>query len=202
MSNSSFRDAVGALANAAWWTILIRGVLALLLGILVFATPAATTLLVLAVLFGVYALLDGVVALVSGVRTRGVGRGWMIAGGIVSIIAGVIALVWPGITAMALLVVIAVWAILGGVSQVVHSFGLRRAGVGQWFWLLISGALLAILGLIMIFQPAAGALALVALIGAFLVVSGVAGIVFAIATRRQVTRIERGGEGHAGEVPA
>ena len=159
-----------------WWAVALRGVVAVLFGIAALIWPSST-LLVLVVLFGVYALVDGVVALGSAIFGPNRGRrGWLILEGIADLAVGVIALVWPGITTLALLWVIAFWALVTGVLEIVAAVRLRREMRGEWM-LALSGALSVVFGILLIVWPASGALALIALIGIYAIIFGVALIV-------------------------
>jgi uncharacterized membrane protein HdeD (DUF308 family) len=164
-----------------WWIIALQGVAAVVFGVVAVAWPGIT-LLALVFLFGAYALVDGVLALIRGLRLGGGGRPdwWRIVHGIVGIAAGVIAFAVPDITAYALLLVIAAWAIASGAMELIAAYQLRD--VIRREWLLALGGLLSILfGVSLVLFPAAGALAVVLLIGAFAIASGV--ILLAIAFR-------------------
>jgi uncharacterized membrane protein HdeD (DUF308 family) len=98
-----------------WWTFLVRGVLAILFGIAAFVWPGAT-LLVLVYLFAIWAIVDGVSTLVSAFQERGRAYWWVaLIEGIVGVAAGIVAIAWPGITALVLLFLIAAWAVVTGI---------------------------------------------------------------------------------------
>ncbi len=103
-----------------WWALVIRGLAAIAFGVLAFANPSIS-LFALVILWGAYAIVDGVFAVVVAIRGARVvpGWGWLLAEGIVSIASGVVTYLWPGITAVALLAMIAVWAVLTGVAEIV-----------------------------------------------------------------------------------
>jgi uncharacterized membrane protein HdeD (DUF308 family) len=103
---------------------------------------------------------------------------------VVSLVAGVIALFWPGPTIFALVLIIAVWSIVLGVTEIVEAFQARRHGSSSWAWLLIAGIVGIIFGVVLIASPAAGALALLWVIGVFALVLGVVQIVWAFRLRR------------------
>lgn len=127
----------GSLAALAanWWTLLLRGLFALLLGLTAFFLPGLT-LTVLVLVFGAYALVDVAFALVAGIRGVG-GRRWvLIAEGVIGVLAGIVALVWPGITAPALLYVLAFWAVFTGGAEIAAAVTLRREIEGGWALLL------------------------------------------------------------------
>jgi uncharacterized membrane protein HdeD (DUF308 family) len=156
-----------------WWIIALQGVAAVVFGVLALVSPGIT-LLALVYLFAAYALVDGVLALIRGLR-RGGGRGpdwWQLIHGIVGIAAGVIAFAVPDITAYALLLVIAAWAIVSGGIELVAAYQLRDVIRREWL-LALDGILAILFGVLLVAFPSAGALALVWLIGAFAIVSGV-----------------------------
>lgn len=156
-----------------WWTLVARGAVAIAFGVLVIAAPRIS-LLALVFLWGFYALADGVFAL--GLAFRGAREhrswGWPLFEGIVSIGAGAVAMFWPGITALLLLIVIAVWAIVTGVAEIAAAIELRRVVRGEWL-LAVSGLLSIAFGALLLAFPGTGALAIVWAIGAYAVVFGV-----------------------------
>lgn len=162
---------VNALA-ARWWVLVIRGIAAILFGILAIVVPGAS-LLALVIIWGVYALVDGVFSLILAARGARAGRswGWLLFGGIVGIAAGVVAFAWPGITAMVLLFVIAFWAVLTGIAEIAAAIWLRREISGEWL-LVTSGILSIIFGVLLLLFPGAGALAVVWMIGAYAIIYG------------------------------
>lgn len=153
-----------------WWSIALRGVAAIILGILSLYAPAVT-FLSLVIVFGVYAIIDGVLALFMAARGTGTSQGAIILRGIVSIIAGVLALVWPGITALALLVVIGVWAIIAGILEIVVAVRHRKELEHEWL-LGLEGALSLAFGILLLFSPLAGAITLGLWIGVYALVFG------------------------------
>ena len=169
--------------KALWWLVLIRGVLAVLFGLYALVWPGAA-LLTLVYVYGFYAIMDGVAALAVGVRHRRTSHwGWHVVQGVVSLIAGLIALFWPGPTLLALVLIIAVWSIVLGVTEIVEAFQARRLGSSSWVWLLIGGIVGIIFGIVLIASPAAGALALLWVIGLFALVFGVVHVVWAFRLR-------------------
>ncbi len=174
-----------------WWALLVRGLLAVLFGLIALFLPGMT-LWVLVLVFGAYALVDGVFAVVAGIRGTG-GRRWvLIIEGILSVLAGIVALLWPGITALALLYVIAFWAIFTGVAEMIAAVALRREMAGEWALFLV-GILSVIFGIILAVLPGVGLLSLVWLIGLYALAVGGALIVLAFrvrgAPRRESSRV-------------
>lgn len=156
-----------------WWAVVLRGVLALVFGLIALFTPEIT-LSALILLFAAYALVDGVFAFVAGVRAAARHERWgaLILEGVSGIAAGVLTFVWPGMTALVLLYLIAVWAILTGVFEVVAAVRLRQEITGEWM-LGLSGLASVVFGVLLVIYPTTGALAVVWVIGAYAVLFGV-----------------------------
>ena len=162
-----------------WGAMALRGVIAVLLGVIAIVWPGPTVA-VLVILLGAFALVEGVTNIVAGVRGR---QGWALAEGIISVVVGIVIVVWPGITALALLYVIAFWAILTGILRIVAAIQLRREIRNEWL-LIGSGLASIIFGVIAAVFPGAGILALIWLLGAWLIVLGVILIAFALSMRQ------------------
>jgi uncharacterized membrane protein HdeD (DUF308 family) len=167
--------AVAATAELSrwWWTYILRGVLAIIFGIIAFVSPPAT-IAALVLLFGAWALVDGVFDIVAAIQHRAMDRSWWLTllGGIVSIIAGVLALAFPEAAAGALLLLISAWAIVSGVIEIFLAIRLREQITGE-LWLAISGVLSIVFGVLLFLFPAAGALTVVWIIGGFAIVFGI-----------------------------
>jgi len=156
-----------------WWMIGLRGLVAVIFGVVAFLRPSMT-LLALVLLFGAYALANGVLELIHAFSapkgcTRSKG---MIFGGLISIAAGIVAFAWPGITTLALILLIASWAIVNGVFEIVSAIRLRKLINNEWL-LILAGVLSVLFGIVVLVQPAVGVLALVWWIGGFAIVFGV-----------------------------
>jgi len=167
-----------------WWLVLLRGIVAILFGLLAWAWPGAT-LLTLTLFWGAYALVDGVAALWGGWQTKDSGKPmWQIVLiGLLGIAAGIFTFVAPGITAIALLIVIAVWAIANGVFQIAAAIRLRKEIANEWL-MILSGVLSIAFGALMIASPGAGALAVLWLIGVFAIAYGALLVVLAFKLRK------------------
>jgi uncharacterized membrane protein HdeD (DUF308 family) len=153
-------------SSGNWWTLLLRGMAAVLFGLFALVWPGIT-LAVLVIIYGAYALVDGIFTIIAGFRSvDGRRRALLLAEGIIGIIAGLIALAWPGITAVALLYIISLWAILGGLLRIVTAILLRREIQNEWA-MAASGALSVLLGVILGVLPGVGLLSLTWLIGVF-----------------------------------
>jgi len=155
-----------------WWVPVVRGVAAIRFGVLALAAPSIG-LFALVIMWGAYAIADGVLSLVLAARAaRGGGRfGWYVFEGIVGIGAGVLTFVYPGITALALLFVIASWAILTGIIEIAAAVELRKVVRGEWM-LALAGVLSIVFGGLLVAAPGAGALTVVWLIAMYAIVFG------------------------------
>jgi uncharacterized membrane protein HdeD (DUF308 family) len=155
-----------------WWAIVLRGVLAVLFGIAAFMWPGITLWMLVAI-FGAYALVDGIFAIIESFRRDVVGQRWwaLLFEGLVGIAIGVLTFIWPGLTAMGLLYLIAFWAIVTGVFEIITAVRLRHEIRGEWMMALI-GILSIALGFLMVAFPLAGALSVVLMIGAFVFATG------------------------------
>jgi uncharacterized membrane protein HdeD (DUF308 family) len=162
--------------------LIIRGSVAVLFGFLVILWPGPTVL-ALVILFGIYAIVDGVTSIGHFVSNRASRSVWQIVGGIVSVAAGIVALVWPAITALSLALVIGIWAVILGVSQIALAFEIKKAVRPWWLWL-ITGILTTLFGLILVIAPGAGILSLLGLLAAFAIGSGALLIASGIQLRR------------------
>jgi len=151
-----------------WWVILLRGLFAILFGILAFAYPGIT-LASLVMVYGIFVLADGLVALFGGMGNSL----WpSLLVGLVGVAAGLLTFFYPGITALVLLYFIAAWAIVKGVFEIVIAFKLREVIQGEWA-LILAGALSVAFGVLVFLFPQAGALSVIWIIGAYALAFGV-----------------------------
>jgi uncharacterized membrane protein HdeD (DUF308 family) len=166
-----------------WWLLLLRGLCAILFGVLTFLWPGVT-LITLVLFYGAYAFLDGVLAL--GAATKGgamAPRWWLVIVGLLGIAAGLLTLFWPGMTALVLLLFIGGWAAAIGVMQIVGAIRLRKEIDNEW--LLIAGGILSVIfGFMVLIAPGAGALALIIVIGAYTLVHGILLVSFSLRLRK------------------
>jgi len=170
-----------------WWILGIRGLLAVLFGLAAIVWPRLT-LLVLVLLFGAYALVDGVIAVVVSLQVRRVFTRWwvLLLEGLVGIIAGLLTFLWPGITALVLLYVIAFWAIVTGVFEIAAALS-GWLPVAQEWSLALAGVLSVLLGVLLVILPGVGLLSLVWLIGVYAIVFGVLLLIRAFQLRTAAT---------------
>ena len=153
-----------------WWALALRGLVAVLFGLLTFFLPGIT-LVTLVLLFGAYALVDGVFNVIAFFRLASHHWAFLIEG-VIGIIAGIVTFAWPAITALVLLYVIAFWAIFTGVFEIMAGIRLRKAITNEWL-LIAMGVLSLLFGVLIVFAPGAGALAIILWIGAYALVFGI-----------------------------
>lgn len=166
-----------------WWLVALRGLAAVLFGILTFIWPGIT-LFWLVILFGAYALVNGVLSLWLAIKSRGRHRVVMLViGGLLSLAAGILTFFWPALTAVGLLLLIAWWAIVNGVLEIITAIRLRKSITNEWL-LVLAGIASIALGVILLLQPIAGALVLVLWIGAWAFVFGILLMVLGFKLRR------------------
>ena len=162
-----------------WWMFALRGVVAIIFGVVAFAQPEQA-LQALVLVFGAYALVDGIFAIFAGIAARGYFERWwaMLLEGMAGVVIGLLTFFWPGVTALVLVYFIASWALITGIFEIVAAIQLRRVITGEW--MLILGGLLSILfGVLLFVSPVAGAMSLIWMIGIYAVVFGILEIVFA-----------------------
>ena len=173
-----------------WWLFLLRGLCAIVFGVLAFVWPGAT-LLTLVLLYGGFALVDGVASIVTAIKGGSLTSRWWLAiiGGL-GIVAGILTLYWPGLTALVLLLFIAVWAIATGIIQIIGGIRLRKEIDNEWLPI-VSGVLSVLFGLLLLAQPGAGALAMIFVIGAYAIAQGILTVAFSWRLRRHAHAADR-----------
>jgi uncharacterized membrane protein HdeD (DUF308 family) len=166
-----------------WWVLVVRGVFAILFGILALVLPGATVF-ALVILFAAYMAVDGIMAIVMAIRRAQARREWwpLVLEGLAGIAVAVITVIWPDVTALALIYLIAAWALVTGVMEIVAAIRLRKVIRGEFF-LGLAGAASIAFGIIAIVFPGEGALALIWLIGAYAILFGVLLIALGIRLR-------------------
>ncbi len=155
-----------------WWVLLLNGLCAIAFGLMAFAWPGVTVV-ALVILFGAYCLADGITAVTASLGRDEKGKSWgqMLFIGIISIAAGITAPVWPGMTAVVLLMIIAFWAIVRGFIEIIAAIELRKVIQNEWL-LILAGAASVLFGVVLIARPGVGALALIWVIGVFAMLRG------------------------------
>ena len=180
---SSLGGLVKSALHRSWWLLLLRGIIAVAFGVATFAWPQIS-LVSLILVYGIYAVADGILALIAAIRGGGLApRWWLALGGIASLVAGALAFVWPGLTALVLVYLIGFWSIMRGVMEIVGAIRLRKEIANEWT-LGAAGALSVIFGLILVFAPGAGALGLLWLIATWAILFGLLMIWVAFKVRK------------------
>jgi uncharacterized membrane protein HdeD (DUF308 family) len=166
-----------------WWVLAVRGLLAIIFGLIVLFLPGLA-LLALVYLFAAYVLIDGIMAVVTAIQERGILNrwGWVLFEGVLGIIAGIIAFVYPGITALVLLYIVAAWAIITGIMEIVTAFVIREMVSREWL-LAVAGVVSVLFGIVLFIHPGAGLLSILWLVGVYSIIFGVIFIVRAVQLR-------------------
>jgi uncharacterized membrane protein HdeD (DUF308 family) len=185
VGNDPRRAHPGVLLHALarnWWLVLLRGICAIAFGVLAFIWPGAT-LIALVLLYGAFALADGIFALGAAISgDTPTPRWWLAVVGVLGVLAGLVAFLWPGLTAAVLQILIAAWAITTGIMEIVGAIMLRKEIEDEWY-LIAAGTLWVIFGLVLVLKPAVGVLALLYTIGTFAIIYGALLISFALRLR-------------------
>jgi uncharacterized membrane protein HdeD (DUF308 family) len=166
-----------------WWVLLLRGLLAIVLGVLVFSRPVWSLGAVM-LAFGVYALIEGASALFAAILGRRYrdDRWLLLLEGIIGIGVGVVTLRTPAVTAVLMIFFIAIWALATGVLRIVESMRLRREMRGE-VWLALGGVASVIFALVVMMRPLAGAIAMVRVIGVYALILGATEVMLAFRVR-------------------
>jgi uncharacterized membrane protein HdeD (DUF308 family) len=168
-----------------WWALALRGLAAVLFGLLTFLLPGIT-LATLILLFGAYSLVDGIFNVAAFFRLAA--NHWaLLIEGVIGILVGVVTFAWPAITAIVLLYIIAFWAIFTGIFELIAGIHLRKVVASEWLPLLI-GVLSLLFGFLILFSPGAGAIAIVLWIGAYAFVFGISlpALAFRLRSHRRI----------------
>lgn len=174
-----------------WWVFLLRGLVAILFGVLALIWPRLT-LLTLVILFGAFVLLDGIFSVIAGFSSKTLGKRWwiMLLSGLLGIAIGLLTFIWPNITGIVLLYLIASWAVVMGIMDIIVAIQLRKEISNEWM-LLVDGGFSVIIGFMLFLFPGASALALVWLIGVFAIFLGIIFIFLAFRLRNLAREIEK-----------
>src|SRR4051794_33775755 len=173
------RPMLHALAKG-WWLLLLRGIAAIVFGVLAFAWPGLT-LVTLVLFYGAFALVDGVIALIAAFTggAKPVPTWRLVVIGLLGIGAGIATFAMPGITAILLILFIGAWALAHGIFEIIGAIRLRKEIDNEWM-LILSGVVSVLFGLIVLVAPGAGALGLIWAIAAYSIVFGITFIALAL----------------------
>ena len=174
-----------------WWLIALRGVAAIVFGVLCFVSPA-TTIYALIIVFGIYAIVDGVLAVIVSFQIREVDNQWWVVllEGLAGILVGILAFTKTMVTAEALLLVIAFWAIFTGIMEIIAAIYLRREIDNEWL-LVLTGILSVILGVLLVVYPMSGSIAVIWVIGFYAIFFGVLMLFFAFEVRGLAQQLKK-----------
>ena len=166
-----------------WWMFAVRGVAAVIFGVLALIWPGQT-LQALVLVFGAFALVDGIFAVIAGIAARGYFDRWwaVLLEGVAGVVIGLLTFFWPSITALVLLYFIAAWALITGIFEIVAAIQFRRVISNEWMYIL-GGLLSIVFGVLLFVFPGAGAVSLVWMIGIYAIVFGISEIIFAFRLR-------------------
>ena len=175
-------EAMCALLARNWWAVALRGVFAILFGVIALLVPGAT-ILSLVLLFSAYMLVDGLFGIVAAVRAARKGERWglLIFEGLLNIAVGIVAFLWPGLTAVAFVVLLAAWSLVSGGLMLGAAFRLTREH-GRW-WLVFGGLVSIVFGVLLAIAPVIGAVVLTWWLGAYALAFGIALLVLAFRLR-------------------
>jgi uncharacterized membrane protein HdeD (DUF308 family) len=162
-----------------WWLLLLRGIAAIVFGLLAFAWPGLT-LVTLVLFYGAFAFVDGIIALVAAFRggAKPMPTWWLVIVGLLGIGAGIATFLMPGITAILLVLFIGAWALVHGIFEIIGAIQLRKEIDNEWM-LVLSGVVSVLFGLLVLIAPGAGALGLVWAIAAYSIVFGISFVALA-----------------------
>jgi uncharacterized membrane protein HdeD (DUF308 family) len=168
-----------------WWVLLLRGILLIIIGLLAFVSPVTWVIFV-----GIYILIDGITMLMSGFSDQPAGQShWpLLILGILGLVAGLIILWNPAVGAITLTYVVAAWALVGGILTIISAIRVRKEIDNEW-WLVISGILAVIFGILVFTNVLAGILTIAWVFGVFAVVVGILSIILAFRVRDFGTQI-------------
>jgi uncharacterized membrane protein HdeD (DUF308 family) len=163
---------MAAIMVGNWWALALRGVVAILFALIAFFLPGVTAA-ALILLFGAYALVDGVFALIAGLRlARQHGRSApLLLEGVLNVLVGVVIFIWPGPALVAIVYLIAIWAVITGIVLIAAGIALIRHS-GEWL-LVLCGVISVLLGIILFVQPGAGVVALSWWLGFYALLFGI-----------------------------
>jgi uncharacterized membrane protein HdeD (DUF308 family) len=175
--------------SGPWWSWLLRGIAAVIFGVLAILWPGLTFLVFVA-MFAAYALIDGIIHLAASFRANPGSPRWLLGlHGILGIAVAVLTFVWPGITALALLFLIAAYAIVGGAMRIALAIQLRKVIAGEWL-LILSGIMSIIFGVLVYLVPAAGVVGVAFMVGFYAILLGTVMMALSARLRRFQRSVE------------
>ena len=194
-SLSASMDEKCSLLARNWWAIALRGVMGIAFGLIALIFPGAT-MLSLVLLFSAYMLVDGALTIAAAIRAARRHERWglLLLEGVVNIVTGVLAFVWPGITLFVFVLLVAIWALISGSLLLASAFRLK-ADHGRW-WLALGGIASIIYGALLLVAPLIGAIVLTWWLGAYALVFGIALLIAAFKLRARKDDLTLGALGN------
>jgi uncharacterized membrane protein HdeD (DUF308 family) len=167
-----------------WWMFLVRGIVAILLGLIALFWPEVA-ILSLVLIVGVFALFSGIFAMISAFTSNAKSENWswLILEGIFGIGLGILSIFQPQAMAKAWLILIAAWLIVSGIFQIITAIAIRKVIEGE-FWMILGGSISLLFGFLILFAPSMGVAAIGIIIGLFAILFGIVCILFAISLKR------------------
>lgn len=190
----NFEKQLAGTLSRKWWVLLLRGLIAIAFGVLIWLQPMIS-LKALVLVFGIYVLADGIL----GVSMAIAGGEWLehrwvlFFSGILGMGVGILTLLRPNITGLVLLFYIAIWAVVEGILEIITAIRLRKEMTGEWL-LILGGLMTMAFGVILIAWPLEGALAVLGLIGAYGIIFGILLVILAFKAKsfgRQLDKVRR-----------
>jgi uncharacterized membrane protein HdeD (DUF308 family) len=166
-----------------WWILTLRGILALLFGAMALLWPEIT-LLLLALVYGVYAITDAILAAIGATRAAKGQRAPLVVAAVFGLLAGILALLWPGLTVLVFTLLVGGWAIVTGVMEIVAAIRMRKQIEGEWLTI-VSGVLSVLFGVLVVIWPGSGALTVALLIGIYAIAAGITWIALSLRVRKR-----------------
>lgn len=188
-------DPIGRITRAIWWLVLLRGIVAVIFGIIALLAPV-TALYAVVFVFAAYAIVDGIVGIAHAIRVRDRDRrwGWLLASGIIAVIAGVVAFVFPGVAGVVyatfVLAIIAIYAIISGISGFPAAASMTDGGRKALGYIVsaLSIVLGVVLGIVLLVDPVIAVFNLIWVVGIWAIVIGIALIVAGVSARARSAR--------------
>lgn len=165
----------------AWWVLLLRGLLSIGFGVLVFALPKHT-LLGLVFFYAAYVVVDGLFSIVGAFRSGASGRVMLFVSGVISLVAGLAAMAWPGLTAVVFVWILAFWSVFRGLAEIFMAIRLRKEITNEWA-LILAGLISVLFGVALFSSPLFGVMVIMWMIGAWAVLFGVLFVFLAFKVR-------------------
>jgi uncharacterized membrane protein HdeD (DUF308 family) len=195
MTETTPQESLAALAKGLWWLVLIRGILAIVFGVIALLAPSIA-LTAIAIVYGAYAVIDGTASIMHGVQVRKTHErwGWLVAGGVVSVLAGLVALVIPGLVGalggLVVLWTLVIWAVVSGVMGLRSAAGASSGRARTWG--IVAGILSLVFGVVLaiaiVLSPGATLISLIWTIGVWAIIFGITLVITAIFVRASAPR--------------